>query len=101
MQMTFPAVNSGISHRAEISRPSVALITAGHLVGGIVVAIAVGSAIDALIGRYWFIGGRTLAAVAALTIFFFAARMWGRRISEITGIGDPQQAGSRRVLLPP
>ena len=90
--MTFPYY-SGISHRAESSRPSVALITAGHLVGGIVVAIAAGSAIDALVGHYWFIGGRTLAAVVALAIFFVSASLWGRRISEIAEVGDPQRAG--------
>jgi hypothetical protein len=29
----------------------------------------------------------------ALAIFFVAARMWGRRVSEIAGVGDPQRAG--------
>lgn len=70
-----------------------ALTTATFLVGGIVVAVAAGSAIDALLSRHWFFVGRGLAAVAALGIFFASARIWGRRISEITSVGDPRRAG--------
>lgn len=77
----------------------VALSTVGYLVGGIVVAVAAGSAIDALVTRHWFVGGRILAGMVALAIFFLGARMWGRRVSEIAGVGDPQRVGWWTGLL--
>jgi len=79
-------------------RHPIASTTVGYLVGGIVVAIAVGSAIDALITHHWFLGGRILAGSAALTIFFGAARSWGRRMAELTG-GDRERAGRQAALF--
>lgn len=78
---------------------SVALITAACLMGGIVFAIAAGSVVDALLTRHWFVVGRGLAAVAALTIFALAARLWGRRISELSGVGDPGRAGASTAFF--
>jgi len=83
--------------KANLLHPT-ASTTAGYLVGGIVVAIAAGSAIDALVTRYWFFGGRILAGVAALAIFFAAARLWGRRIAELTG-GNRERAGRQSALF--
>jgi hypothetical protein len=76
----------------------IASTTVGCLVGNIVVAIAVGGAIDALISRYWLFGGRTLAGVAALAIFFVGARAWGRRIAALTG-DNREQAGRQSALF--
>ena len=77
----------------------IALVTASCLIGGIVLAIAVGSAIDAILSRHWLFAGRGLAAVAALAIFALAARLWGRRISELSGVGEPTQAGAWTALF--
>ncbi|MFN2601841.1 MAG: hypothetical protein ABR582_03675 [Gemmatimonadaceae bacterium] len=72
--------------------------TAGYLVGGIVVAIVAGSAIDALLTHHWLFGGRALAGVAALTIFFAAARAWGRRVADLTS-GNRERAGRQAALF--
>ena len=107
MQVTFPAsgvgegeITSGISYHIELRRFNVALITTGHLVGGIVVAIAAGSAIDALVTRYWFSGGRILAGVLAnWRAACRSARDNARRLSDnchggggCCGLGDGQKA---------
>src|SRR5437762_7565946 len=87
--------------KANLAR-KIAGTTAGYLVGGIVVAIAAGSAIDALITRHWFFGGRILAGAAALAIFFAGARAWGFRIANLTG-GNRERAGrlsARFVAVP-
>lgn len=98
-QRPTPSANFSIFDRVIVSARRVALVTAACLIGGIVLAIAVGSAIDALVSRHWFVLGRGLAAVAALTIFALAARLWGRRISELSGVGNPGQAGASTAFF--
>src|SRR5438045_9323433 len=83
--------------KANLPR-KIAGTTAGYLVGGIVVAIAAGSAVDALVTRRWFFGGRSLAGATALAIFLGAARLWGRRIAKITG-GNRERAGWMAALF--
>jgi len=62
-------------------------------------AVAAGSAIDALLSHRSLIIGRGLAAIAALTIFALAARLWGRRISALSGVGDPARIGVSTALF--
>ena len=88
-----PAPTFGIFDRVITSVRSVIVVTASCLIGGLVLALAVGSAIDGLLFRPWHFAGRGLAAIAALAIFALAARLWGRRISELSGVGDPARTG--------
>jgi hypothetical protein len=77
---------------------AVEMTTVAYVVGGIVVAIAVGSAIDALISHYWLVGGRILAGAGALAFFFAGARTWGRRIADLAG-SDRERAGRQSALF--
>jgi hypothetical protein len=98
-QTRTPGADFSIFDRVIASARRVALVTAACLIGGIVLAIAVGSAIDALLSRHWLVAGRGLAAIAALAIFALAARFWGRRISELSGVGDPARAGAATAFF--
>src|ERR1044071_3129572 len=79
-------------------RQPIASSTAGYLVGGIVVAIALGGAIDAVVTRYWLLGGRVLAGAVALAIFFASARAWGRRVADLAG-GNRERAERQSALF--
>lgn len=76
----------------------VAFVTVGYLVGGIVAAVAVGSAIDALITRHSFYIGRGLAVIGTLAVFFAGARAWGRRVAELSG-GDARRTGRQSAIF--
>jgi hypothetical protein len=92
-QSQTPGADFSIFYRVIASVRSFALVTAACLIGGIVLAIAIGSAVDALLSWRWLFAGRGLAAVAALAIFALAARFWGQRVSELSGVGDPGRTG--------
>lgn len=74
------------------------LITAGCIVGGIAGAIAIGSVVDKLLTRFSLVIGRGLAAVCALAVIILAAREWGRLMSRVSSIGDPERTGKWTAL---
>lgn len=77
---------------------SAAVRTAVYLIGGVVAAVAIGSGIDRLLTRHSLVIGRGLAALVALATFGVAARLWGRRIAELSGVGDPARAGASAAV---
>lgn len=77
-----------------------AALTVACIVGGIVGAVALGSAVDVVVRRYSSdIVAASVAAPFALAVIIFAAREWGRRMSTAAGIGDPVRTGKSTMLL--
>jgi hypothetical protein len=77
-----------------------ALLTAACIVGGIAGAVALGSAVDAVVRRYSSdVVAASVAAPFALAVIILAARQWGRRMSAAAGIGDPARTGKSTMLF--
>jgi hypothetical protein len=73
-----------------------AAITARDLIGGIVIAVALGSLADTL--PLPLVPRRVIDAVVALSVTLLAGRLWGRDMATLAHASDPSVAGKLTAL---
>jgi hypothetical protein len=67
------------------------LITGGAVVGGLVLGVGVGDAVNALAEGLPLVVQRGLAAVPALSIVSAAGALWGRGMGRLAGASEPRR----------
>ena len=86
-----------MSRRSFIS--TAAWITARDLVGGLVLTVALGGAVDQISKVFPFPIRRTLSVLVALAIIGTAGKLWGRHMARLLGATSLSRRGELATAL--